>query len=82
LDSAQGLSNNLIWPKAFLVILDWSFGLVILTDHFGWSFLLVIVGRTFLVIENCILTQILAQSQWRYYQQLIVGIIFLIVKII
>ncbi len=31
--------------------------------------------QSFLVIENCVLTQILAQLQWRYYQQLIVGII-------
>jgi hypothetical protein len=32
--------------------------------------------RSFLVIENCILTQILTQLQWEYYQQLVVGIYF------
>jgi hypothetical protein len=54
----------------FLLVI---FGLVILDGHFCWSFL---------VIKNCIPTQIFVQSQWRYYQQLIVGIILLIVKII
>jgi hypothetical protein len=70
-----------------LVILDWSFwpghfGWVILVGQFGKSFMEGSLGWSFLVIENCILTQILAQLQWRYYQQLIVGIILLIVKII
>jgi hypothetical protein len=54
--------------------------------YFGRSFRMVIFQghfcRSFLVIENCILTQFLAQLQWRYYKQLIVGIIILIVKIV
>jgi hypothetical protein len=76
-----------------MVILDghfgWSFWKVMLDGHFGqlfcWSFWTVIFGHfcwSFLVIENCILTQILVQMQCRYCQQLIVGIILLIVKII
>jgi hypothetical protein len=77
LDSAQGFSNSWILPKGFLVIFSGHFVLVILDGHLGGSFLLVI-----LVIENCILTQILVRLHWRYYQQLIVGIILLIVTII
>ncbi len=46
LDSAQVFSNSWIRPKAFLVILDdhfgWSFWTVNLDGHFGWSFSAVI----------------------------------------
>jgi hypothetical protein len=74
LDLAHGFSGHFV-----LVILYWSFGLVVLDSHFEWSFWMVIFRshfcQSFLVIENCVLTQILAQLQWRYYQQLIVGII-------
>jgi hypothetical protein len=86
LDPAQGFSNSWIQPKAFLVILYWSFWMVILDGYFGRSFWTVSFRghfcRSLLVIENYILTQILAPLQWRNYQQLIVGIILLIVKII
>jgi len=54
-----------------VVILDGHFRSVILPVTLDSHF-----RRSFLVIENCILTQISTQSQWEYYQQLVVGIYF------
>ena len=67
-----GFGFRLFWSFFY-----WSFW----TGHFGPSFSTVIFVGHFRSLKIVILTQILAGLQWRYYQQLIVGIILLIVKI-
>jgi hypothetical protein len=69
LDLAQGFLIVGFGPRLFRSFCTGHFVLVVLDKHFGWSFWTVILDGhfhghfcwSFLFIENCTLTQILAQ---------------------